>query len=209
MVCFMARPLAGFGGGGITVFRLATDGSGFTTLAQGGAKVGLTDATLTRGSDGNLYGTDRQGGTISDGSIFQMTPDWRGDDDPLQLPGHARRRVSQRPAHPGGGRQFLRLHRHRGRGFGGYDLPHFARRVITRSYIAWRPSGATAAAPTASSRRVTATSYGTADQGGDPNYPPSGTVFRFTPGGVFTKLLDLGEGFGVNRAAVGRSGVQP
>jgi uncharacterized repeat protein (TIGR03803 family) len=57
-----------------TIFRIATNGTGFTTLVRGSVVEGETNITLVAGNDGNLYGTDRQGGTIADGCIFRLTP---------------------------------------------------------------------------------------------------------------------------------------
>jgi len=65
-----------------TVFRLTPSGA-FTTLYQftGGADGGGPNAGMIQGSDGNLYGTTKIGGTIVDGScssgcgtVFQITP---------------------------------------------------------------------------------------------------------------------------------------
>jgi len=69
------------GGGLGTVFRMTADGI-LTTLVQFNAtNGGLPHAGLTLGNDGNFYGTTFYGGNLSlgggsgDGTAFQMTPD--------------------------------------------------------------------------------------------------------------------------------------
>jgi uncharacterized repeat protein (TIGR03803 family) len=59
-----------------TVFRIATDGSGFTILhsfnfTNDGCEV---LAGLVQGTDGNFYGTTHAGGTSNNGTVFKMTP---------------------------------------------------------------------------------------------------------------------------------------
>jgi uncharacterized repeat protein (TIGR03803 family) len=67
----------GFGGaaGSGSVFRLNTDGSGFTTLHSfsptGGAGYEPT-AALVQGRDGNLYGTTQGGGNSGAGTVFKL-----------------------------------------------------------------------------------------------------------------------------------------
>ena len=186
----------GFSGGGITVFRLATDGSSFVTLVHGTAKEGTTNATLVAGRDGNLYGTNRQGGGLSDGSIFRMTPD-----------GVVTLLYSSTGAPDG---EFFNgplvqaadgnFYGSAGGGGGGLEGAIFritpaGQYAVLYSLAAF---GAEGSGPQALVQAGDGNLYGACQQGGDPNYPPSGTVFRVTTGGAFTKLIDLGEGFGVN-----------
>lgn len=61
-----------------TIYRMKTDGSGFTTLYsfRGGAD-GANPAysTIMRASDGNFYGTTQfGGGPVNSGTVFKMTP---------------------------------------------------------------------------------------------------------------------------------------
>ena len=67
----------GFG----TVFKLNTDGTGFTVLqnfdySTTGGYPNL--APLTQGTDGALYGTTSQGGTGSQGTVFKLNTDGTG-----------------------------------------------------------------------------------------------------------------------------------
>jgi uncharacterized repeat protein (TIGR03803 family) len=67
----------GFG----TVFKLNTDGSGFTVLQD--LDYSTTGAypyfgSLERGTDGALYGTTNQGGTSAFGTVFKLNPDGSG-----------------------------------------------------------------------------------------------------------------------------------
>jgi uncharacterized repeat protein (TIGR03803 family) len=71
-------------GGGATgvgvVFRLRTDGSGFTQLHNfNSASDGYWPAAgLVQGADGTLYGTARHGGTGGLGTLFKLQPDGDG-----------------------------------------------------------------------------------------------------------------------------------
>jgi uncharacterized repeat protein (TIGR03803 family) len=169
----------GYNGNGITVFRMATDGSGFTTLVQGSPQIGLGGATLTKGSDGNLYGTDRLGGTINDGAIFKVTPQGVFPNGPLFQAADGFFYGST-----GGGGSALQGTIFRISPAGAYKSLY----TLT---------GTDGSGPQGLVQAGDGNLYGAALQGGNPNYPPSGTVFRVTTGGRFTKLLDLGMGFGV------------
>lgn len=58
------------------VFRVAKDGTGYTVLrAFAGADGDQPNSGLTRGSDGLLYGTTVQGGSVNGGVIYRMAGD--------------------------------------------------------------------------------------------------------------------------------------
>jgi uncharacterized repeat protein (TIGR03803 family) len=58
-----------------TIFALAPDGSGFTTLVNfDSTDNGAYPNTLILASDGNFYGTTSNGGASDSGTVFQMTP---------------------------------------------------------------------------------------------------------------------------------------
>jgi uncharacterized repeat protein (TIGR03803 family) len=64
-----------------TIFSMAADGGGFTTLHDftGDATDGARPlASLIQGTDGMLYGTTSEGGASSAGTIFQIAPDGSG-----------------------------------------------------------------------------------------------------------------------------------
>ena len=64
-----------------TVFRLKTDGSGFTVLLsfEGGTSDGANpDAALILDGAGNLYGTTTNGGTSGYGTVFRLRTDGTG-----------------------------------------------------------------------------------------------------------------------------------
>jgi uncharacterized repeat protein (TIGR03803 family) len=62
----------GFG----TIFELAPDGSGFTTLTEfDSTNNGAYPNNLILASDGNFYGTTTAGGTSDSGTVFKLTPD--------------------------------------------------------------------------------------------------------------------------------------
>ena len=63
-----------------TVFRMASDGSGFSLLHSfGGVSDGShPSAGLILGDDGALYGTTMQGGSDNAGTIFKVAPDGTG-----------------------------------------------------------------------------------------------------------------------------------
>ncbi len=66
-------------GGGVswngTVFRLAPDGSGFTTLHTFNYSDGAyPQGSLLQGSDGNVYGTAHEGGPGTLGVVFRLQP---------------------------------------------------------------------------------------------------------------------------------------
>jgi uncharacterized repeat protein (TIGR03803 family) len=195
----------GYNGLGITVFKIATDGSGFATLAHGSQQTGLAGATLTAGKDGNLYGTDRLGGSISDGAIFKVTPagavsiiySFQGDPDG-EFPNGPLVQAADGDFYgvTGGGGQTLQ-------GTIFKISPSGAYRSL------YTLKGTDGAGPNGLVQASNGVFYGTAAQGGNPNYPPSGTLFKVTSGGAFTKLVDLGEGFGVepSRAVDPKSGL--
>jgi uncharacterized repeat protein (TIGR03803 family) len=182
----------GYNGVGITVFKMATDGSGFATLVQGSPQTGLAGATLTAGKDGNLYGTDRLGGSLGDGAIFQVTPagaasiiySFQGAPDG-EFPNGPLVQATDGDFYgaTGGGGPTLQGTIFKISPSGAY-----------RSLYAL--SGADGATPNGLVQASNGDLYGSAAQGGNPNYPPSGTLFKVTTGGAFTKLVDLGEGFG-------------
>ncbi len=62
-----------------TVFKLAADGTGFTTLRSfTGSDGAYPRAGLIQGSDGSLYGTTARGGSSGRGTIFKIAPDGTG-----------------------------------------------------------------------------------------------------------------------------------
>jgi uncharacterized repeat protein (TIGR03803 family) len=64
-----------------TVFKINTDGTGYTTLrsfSNSGGDGVLPDAGLVQGSDGALYGTTDQGGSNHRGTVFKLNPDGTG-----------------------------------------------------------------------------------------------------------------------------------
>ena len=61
-----------------TVFRLATDGTGYTIGYDFGSSrddAATPNAALVAGTDGNLYGTTTNGGYYDYGTVFQVTTD--------------------------------------------------------------------------------------------------------------------------------------
>jgi uncharacterized repeat protein (TIGR03803 family) len=64
-------------GGSGTVFKIETDGSGFTVLKNfdGGPSGGSPEATLIQSSDGKLYGTALQGGSGGSGVVYRLNRD--------------------------------------------------------------------------------------------------------------------------------------
>ena len=58
-----------------TAFRMTTNGILTTLVSFAGANGSVPQAGLAQGSDGNLYGTTKYGGTNYIGNVFQMTPD--------------------------------------------------------------------------------------------------------------------------------------
>jgi uncharacterized repeat protein (TIGR03803 family) len=69
---------SGCGGGGCgTVYKLDTNGGGFTVLQafSGGSGDGSAPRGLTLGSDGALYGTTFSGGASGDGIVFRLAQD--------------------------------------------------------------------------------------------------------------------------------------
>jgi uncharacterized repeat protein (TIGR03803 family) len=175
-----------------TIFRIATNGTGFTTLVHGSVVEGQTNITLVAGNDGNLYGTDRQGGTIADGCIFRLTPEgvptiiysFRGSPDG-EFPNG--------PLYQGTDGKFYGT-----TGGGGPQLQGTIFRISPAGAYEslYSLSGADGSGPNGLVQAADGNLYGACRQGGNPNYPPSGTVFRVTTEGKFTKLLDLGYGFG-------------
>ena len=184
----------GFGGSGVTIFSMATDGSGFKTLIQGSAEEGLTEATLVKGSDGNLYGTDRQGGANGYGAIFQLTPagvatilySFRGYPDG-EFPNGPLFQASDGNFYgcAGGG----------GAGMEGAIFRISPAGAYTLIY-SLAPDGTDGSGPNGLVQASDGYLYGTCQQGGDESDPPDGTVFRVTLNGAFTKLFDAGAGFG-------------
>jgi uncharacterized repeat protein (TIGR03803 family) len=70
---------SGGSGGYGTVYKLNTDGSGFTVLQNFDYSVGAYPyAGLLQGADGALYGTTYYGGTGSYGTAFKLNPDGTG-----------------------------------------------------------------------------------------------------------------------------------
>ncbi len=64
-----------------TVFRVNTDGTGFTILKDlGSSSTGARrpHAGLLFGTDGDLYGTSSEGGTKAVGTVFKLKPDGSG-----------------------------------------------------------------------------------------------------------------------------------
>ncbi|MDB6092492.1 MAG: type sorting protein [Verrucomicrobia bacterium] len=64
-----------------TIYKMATDGSGFTILHSfaGGTTDGSTPlAELTVANDGNLYGVAQGGGAFAAGVVFKLHPDGSG-----------------------------------------------------------------------------------------------------------------------------------
>ena len=186
----------GFSGSGATIFRLATNGTGFLTLVHGQAEEGLTDATLVKGTDGILYGTDRQGGTYGYGSIFRMGP--AGTVTILySFKGMPDGEFPNGPLFQAKDGNFYGCTGARGAGSEGaiFRISATGAYKLIYSLAAY---GAQGSGPNGLVQAGDGNLYGTCNQGGNPNYPPSGTVFRVTLAGVFTKLVDFGEGFGVN-----------
>jgi uncharacterized repeat protein (TIGR03803 family) len=62
-------------GGEGTAYAIATDGTLVTLATFDIANGGLPYGGLTRGADGNFYGTTSIGGANSKGTVFRMTPD--------------------------------------------------------------------------------------------------------------------------------------
>src|SRR5262245_45109023 len=72
--------VTGGSAGGGTVFKLNTDGTGFTLLANlSAATTGSAPrGVLMEGLDGALYGTASQGGTGASGTVFRLNRDGTG-----------------------------------------------------------------------------------------------------------------------------------
>ena len=62
------------------IFRIKTDGSGFTKLLDfdGIAKGSYPWGSLILGTDGSLYGTTLAGGLHNDGTVFKINQDGSG-----------------------------------------------------------------------------------------------------------------------------------
>ena len=58
-----------------TAFGLTTNGFLTTLVSFAITNGSLPQAALAQGSDGNLYGTTKYGGTNLVGNVFQLTPD--------------------------------------------------------------------------------------------------------------------------------------
>jgi uncharacterized repeat protein (TIGR03803 family) len=68
-----------YGSGAGAIFRLATDGGGFTVLKSFVAEDGASPySSLVRGSDGGWYGTTRVGGKHGGGIVFRTDADGTG-----------------------------------------------------------------------------------------------------------------------------------
>lgn len=71
-----------FNGGSVSlgsVFRIATDGTGFALLHSFNGDEGAgPNGALLQAADGTLYGTTANGGSLSGGTIYQMDPDGNG-----------------------------------------------------------------------------------------------------------------------------------
>jgi len=63
-----------------TVFKLNPDGTGFTVLKNFDSSTtgGYPQAGLLQGTDGALYGTASQGGSLGYGTVFKLNPDGTG-----------------------------------------------------------------------------------------------------------------------------------
>jgi uncharacterized repeat protein (TIGR03803 family) len=61
-----------------TVFKLAPNGLGFSTLHTFGGSDGTSPQALLQGIDGNLYGTTAGGGPSGNGTVFKLAPDATG-----------------------------------------------------------------------------------------------------------------------------------
>ncbi len=61
-----------------TVFKLASDGTGFTTLHSFTGSDGASPQGLVPGSDGILYGTTHHGGASDKGTVFKLAADGSG-----------------------------------------------------------------------------------------------------------------------------------
>ena len=179
----------GFGGSGVTVFRLATNGSGFTTLIGGRPQTGTNNAWLTRGSDGLLYVTLRQDGTVNYGSVFSLTTDgaatalysFKGQPD------------GEFPSGPLIQAADGKFYGCTGGGGGGRGTVYSITPDGTYTQVyALAASGYEGTGPNSLVQAGDGNFYATCQQGGDPSYPSAGTAFRLTPAGVFTKLIDLG-----------------
>ena len=94
-----------------TLFKLNTDGTGFTVLKyfDNGADGGYPYTRLIQGTDGALYGTASQGGTSGAGTVFKMNTDGTGfavlqnfdySTTGGSLPSKSRRKTVPRPASP-------------------------------------------------------------------------------------------------------------
>jgi uncharacterized repeat protein (TIGR03803 family) len=69
------------GGGGVygTIFKLHTDGSGFSVIHAFNTVTGSYPyGGLTQGADGTIYGTTSQGGSQGKGTIFRVQPNGSG-----------------------------------------------------------------------------------------------------------------------------------
>ena len=185
---------SGFSGPAATVFRLATDGTGFATLTRVPAVEGTNSVTVAKGSDGNLYCTERQGGSVGYGVIFRVTPG--GTTTVLySFKGHPDGEFPNGPLFLAKDGNFYGCTD----GGGVNDEGTVFRISPTGVYAqlhALAQFGVEGGGPNGLVQAGDGNFYGTARQGGNENYPPSGTVFRVTPNGTFTDIFDLSSLFG-------------
>ena len=179
-------------GGPVTIFSLATDGSNFTEIVQGSATEGITNAYLTLGADGNLYGTDRQGGSNGYGAIFQLVPggavtilySFQGGSD------------GEFPNGPLIQATDGNFYGATGAGGGSGDQGTIFRISPAGAYaqiFSFAADGSQGTGPNGLVQASDGNLYGTCNQGGNVNDLPVGTVFRIGLDGTFTKLVDIAE----------------
>ena len=185
-----------------TVFQVTTNGTLTTLVSFNGTNGGYPCAGLVQGSDGNFYGTTPQGGLLGDGTVFQMTPagvlttlvSFNGTNGSYPYAGLVQ----------GTNGNFYGTTASGGASGMGTVFEMTPAGVLTTLVSFNNTDGAVPLGALVQSSD--GNFYGTTFQGGNLNYggifgnSGAGTVFKMTPSGVLTTLVDFSGGHGENPA---------
>jgi len=187
-----------------TVFKMTSTGE-LTTLVEftgiAGTNLGSNpvSATLVQSSDGNLYGTTGYGGTSNYGTVFKMTPD--GVLTTLvEFTGTASN-IGSEPAAPliqcGDGNFYGTTYQGGSNNYGTVFKITPAGTLTTLVEFTGNSGNYRGAEPFAGMVQDSAGNlYGTTTFGGVYNF---GTVFRITPAGILTTLVEFTGTTGANK----------